>query len=152
MSPPETTIIWLRDEEGLFPYARFSGDHDMATDGWASFASRAGDEVVLAWLTASEWNSRDPGMAAAVDRIRKELNGKDIFYIQVAFEREGPSGSGMTFTQFRRGHHAMRARFAARSGAGEAVQVREETLDDFVSGGGQVTIVSPGTSRNLTHD
>lgn len=74
MNHPEATIIWLRDEEGLFPYARFSGDHDMGTDGWASFTSRAGDEVVLARLTASEWNSGDPGMAGAVDRSGRVID------------------------------------------------------------------------------
>jgi hypothetical protein len=149
---PETTIVWLRDDDGFFPYALFSGDTDMATDGWVAFTSRAGNEVVLAYLTASELSSGDSGLAEALNRIHLELRRDDLFYTRVRFEREGPSGKGLSFAEFRQVYRPMRALYTARSGIGEAVRIREESLANFVASGGHVTVVSPNTSLQRTRE
>jgi hypothetical protein len=140
---PETTIAWLRDKAGLFPHAEFAGDSDAVTMGWCSFTSRVYVEVVLAELTAFEWCGGDAGVAAATERLNLELGRDDLVYIRVRYEQVGPSGSGISFQEFRKVYRPMRAHYSSRSGLEDSIWVREESLDEFRGSGGIVTVSSP---------
>jgi hypothetical protein len=149
---PETTIVWLRDKQGDFPHAEFSGDTDTATMGWMSFTARSGNEVVLAYLTGDEWRSEEAGIAAALDRIHRETSREDLVHIRVWFEKVGPSGKGMSFQEFLKVYRPDRAHYSSRSGSEEATRVREESIDKFISSGGIVTVSSPNKSLERTRE
>jgi hypothetical protein len=149
---PETDIVWLRDESGLFPRAIFSGDTDALTMGWCSFTAKSRDEVVLALLTGFEYSAGEAGIETALNRLSRELNRNDLVYIRVRYERVGPSGKGMSFLEFKKKYRPYKAHYSSRSGASEAVQVGEQSLREFVSRGGIVTVSSPNTSLERTRD
>ena len=149
---PETTIVWLRDKKGLFPHAEFSGDTDTATMGWSSFTARSRNEVVLAILTGYEWHGGEDGIAAALDRLNRESHREDLVHIRVWYEKVGPSGKGMSFQEFQKVYRPHRAHYSSRSGPEEAVHVRAESLEQFTSSGGIVTVLGPNKSLERTRE
>jgi Domain of unknown function (DUF3601) len=89
--PPVTEFENLFDVECLrcescrreFPQVVFTGDTDMLTAGLASLTALTRSEVVLARLTAAEYNLGAAGDALFQDRIARQLSRTDLALVRV---------------------------------------------------------------------
>ncbi len=135
----EITIIWLRDSQGLFPHALFGGDTDASTDGWVSFTARSRQEVVVASLTPTEWNSGESGIQSALARVNANLGRNDLVPIRLLSVGERASAKGVSFAQFRPAKPSPPLYSALCEGE-SAAQVRSESLEEFEGNGGKFTL------------
>jgi hypothetical protein len=106
---------------------------------WLSFTSTSRNEIVIASLTASEWNAGDSGIEAALKRIGSTLNRSDLVQIKLQRVQEAPKPSGSSFQTFRQSYAQPKLFYSSLAGAGEAVVEREQSVEEFLSQGGVLT-------------
>jgi hypothetical protein len=123
----------------LFPHAVFFGDTDMATAGWISLTSRSRREIVLAELTASEWNAGEAGVEGLIGRLHQTLGRTDLAHVRLVRPPSFPA-AGLSLADFRR--KIGKPTYSDLSGAGESSVEREESLEDFQRNGGIVSVVA----------
>lgn len=139
----EFSVIWLRSLATAkeFPSAQFSGDTDMATDGFVSLTSVERPELILARLSSEEWSLQPPqGALSAEQRLNAELGRSDLracWLVRVE-EAAAPSAAA-TFQDFRRRHiPPVTIHRDIYSPDGEAEVVREESAAEFLASGGAI--------------
>ena len=139
MTHPELSILWLRNGEELFPHVAFSGESDAETAGWISFTATSQNEVVIASLTASEWNAGDSGGEAALRRVSSLLGRNDLVQIKLLRVEKAPPSSGSSFQAFRQNYERPKLIYSSLSGTGEARVEREQSAQGFQFQGGVIT-------------
>lgn len=138
----EFSVIWVRSLTTAkeFPVAQFSGDTDMATDGFVSFTSIERPELILARLTSEEWSLQLPrGALAAEQRLNAELGRADLRACWLVRVEEAAAPSAATFQEFRRSYiPPATIHRDIYSPDGEAKVVREESAAEFLASGGAI--------------
>ena len=140
-------ISWLRSlETGReFPLLVFRGDVDFATSGLASLTSVDYPEVVAISLTDEEFNSNDN--SACEKRVNSELSRDDLRmtrFLRSVDTFKAPAG--ISFQEYAKLATPPRLFYSdILIPNGEAEFVRDESLDDFVNGGGIILDKSDDT-------
>ena len=140
------TVLWLRGEasEKPFPIVQFSGDTDMLTEGWASFTSTEGSEIVVAQLTGEEYRATfesTEGYVLAERRVNQALGRGDLkrsWFVRVA---QAVVQKGASFSAFRRASLPtllFRDIFGAE---GVAKEIGRVSLAEFEQGGGKFSVL-----------
>lgn len=125
-----------------FPTALFSADTDIATMGWAFLTSIAGDEIVVAQMTAAELRetANDPSAFALYeDRINTALSRDDLRapWLVKVVERS-PSPADFSFKVFSRAYRPPRLLYRdILSPNSLAEEVARVSLQNFESSGGR---------------
>lgn len=137
------TILWLESRATCkrFPVAEFSGDTDMVTAGWVSLTSVANQEVVVARMTADEYEAGEP---AAYRRMENRINAalcRDDLRASwlVGVDRQGPCAAGLSFQEFQKVYQPPRLLYRdILAEDSQAEQVGRVSLQEFQEGGGRL--------------
>ena len=137
------TILWLESQATgrRFPMAQFSADTDMATAGWVSLTSIASHEIVVAQMTAEEYNAGEPFEYTLLEnRINAALHRADLrvpWLVQV--EERGPEATGLSFQDFSKAYRPPRLLYRDIFAEGSlAEKVSEMSRESFERGGGKL--------------
>lgn len=134
------TISWLRScsTDREFPILVFRGDVDFATAGLASLTSVDLQEIVAFALTDSEFNADDASMYEK--RVNTELGRSDLRasrFLRSVDTFDAPAG--ISFQEYQNLHTPPKLFYAdIYTPGGEAEFVREQTLDEFTNGAGEI--------------
>lgn len=101
MNSKQGTVVWLDDGQSRFPHYVFSGDTDVATGGFFSLTSAVANEIVIAKLSAEEFNAAATGLAAATARVNSALKRTDLRYITLLRVERPPAERGGSLQSFR---------------------------------------------------
>jgi len=131
-------VVTLRCEQcsTTFHHFVFSGDTDMATDGLGSLSSCLGNDVVIAEMTAAEWNAEERGEKAFSTRVSEALR-RNLTTVSLSAPEPKKRFFPRIFTQ--RQPAVVQYACACCSG-GRTRETRRATIDQFQAGGGQITI------------
>jgi len=135
------TINWCRSSTTgrEFPVVVLSADTDMITAGLFSLTSVEKREVVIAELTADEYNSGKEGMINFENRINRELGRNDLRFTCIARVEESVKAKGLSFKSFTRSYKPPILYYRdIFDRSGEATVVRKETENAFVAAGGRI--------------
>lgn len=140
-------ICWLRSVNTghEFPLLVFREDSDYATAGLASLTSIDRSEVVAVSLTDDEFNSDD--VSKCEQRVNTELIHNDLRvarFLRCVETFDAPAG--ISFQEYQKLHTPPKLFYSdIHDPSGEAEQVREESIDDFLNGGGKLIDMARGT-------
>jgi hypothetical protein len=149
MNPPGS-VLWLQDQHGRFPVFQFEGDTDAFGMGWMSFTSTNRREIVVAEVTASEWNEGASGEARALQRVSEALGRDDLRFVPcLRLEATGESGR-VSFQAFRASNARPKPVYAALDRDGEATVECTQSLEAFTKTGGCAHFHSAATQPQAT--
>lgn len=142
---PCDEILWLESEatRKRFPVAQFSGDTDMATDGWVSLTSICCNEIVVTLMTAEEYSAtaQDAEAYSEVEhRINTSLRRDDLrvaWMHQVTDQNRGLAGH--SFQDFCRASRSASILYRDIFSPGALAKVvARVSLSEFESSGGRL--------------
>lgn len=119
----------------------FAGDDDQQSDRLCSASTCGGSEVALAEATVKEWSDLVDSSANALQvRMNRELGRDDLRVARfVRAESLSDAPAGTSFGEFRKNYRPSVLYFACPCCiGGEAVEVLEQSVAEFESGGGRL--------------
>jgi hypothetical protein len=138
MNITQGTVVWLHDGQARFPHYVFSGETDAATEGYFSLTSAVGSEIVIAKLSAEEFNAAAAGLVAATARVSCALNRTDLRCVTLLRVERPPAERGESFQSFRSNQGTAKHVYSTLSGKSEALVVGKQSPAEFEASGGVI--------------
>ena len=139
------TIQWLSSTATgkTFPNLVFRGDVDFVTSGLVALTSTSKTEIVATTFQPEEVYLHDrPEFAERCEeRINQELERTDLRIVSLLRTESDPiDAAGMSFQEYQARVKPPRLFYRDIHAEGsEAQVVREESIDDYIAGGGTLT-------------
>ncbi|RXS95035.1 hypothetical protein [Silvibacterium dinghuense] len=132
-----------------FPSFEFSGDTDMATDGFVAATSMDTDAVALGVATVEEYRAGySSGQHLFAARVRQKLDLNMVAIDFVRYEDHRPSSPGRSFQLFQESYRPPEAIYACPICGGDAHVEQKLTPEVFRDAGGQLILVDGLTLRS----
>ncbi len=136
-------VIWLKSRRTgrLFPSIVFSGDTDMATEGFIALTSTERVEIVVTEMTGPEWNDQENGDKACARRVNQALGRTDLRAVRLLRAEETfEAPKGISFQEYQRLYTPPRYVYSDIHDpkGGEADMVSEQSFGEFQAENGTI--------------
>lgn len=127
-----------------FPHFRFEGEGDADTAGLGSLSSCMENEVVIAEMSASEWNnSESSGAQKFQDRLSSQLGRSDLRAVQLLRVHHSQSSPvSVTFQEFRKQFVPPQVTYSCPCCThGESSEASQSVVEEYLRSGGHITLI-----------
>lgn len=127
-----------------FPHFRFEGEGDADTAGLGSLSSCIKNGVVIAEMSASEWNNfESSGAQEFQERISNRLGRSDLRAVQLLRVHHSQSSPvSVTFQEFRKQFVLPQVTYSCPCCThGESCEASQSAVEGYLRSGGNITLI-----------